>query len=101
MLARIVQLSRENGIRPVFLYAPSAPHVLLPLVRDAIPAQQLRTFTSYRKKHLPDADAFKREVFANLDSEQQVVLDFCREQGVDCLALTNALRAATAAGTQT
>lgn len=101
MLQRIVQLSRDNGIHPVFLYAPSAPHVVLPLVADNIPADQLRTFTAYRKKHLPDAESFKREVFANLDSEEQVVMDFCREQAVDCLSLTAPLRAATAAGTQT
>ena len=101
MLQRIVQLSRDSNIRPIFLYAPSAPHVVLPLVENAIPAQQLRTFTAYRKKHLPEAEAFKREVFANLDSEEHVVMDFCREQNVECLSLTDALRAATAAGTQT
>lgn len=101
MLQRIVQLSRDNGIHPVFLYAPSAPHVILPLVADNIPAEQLRNFTAYRKKHLPDAQTFKREVFTNLDSEEQVVMDFCREQSVDCLSLTPALRAATAAGAQT
>lgn len=101
MLQRIVQLSRDNGIHPVFLYAPSTPHVVLPLVADDIPAEQLRTFAAYRTKHLPDAASFKREVFANLDSEEQVVMDFCREQSIDCLSLTSALRAATAAGTQT
>lgn len=101
MLERIAQLSRDNGIRPIFLYAPSAPHVVLPLVEEQIPAGQLRTFTAYRKKHLPDAETFKREVFANLDSEEQVVMDFCRGHDLDCLSLTPALRAATAAGTQT
>lgn len=101
MLEKIVQLSRAQGIQPVFIYAPSTPHVVLPLAWDAIPAEQLRTFAAYRKSRLPAADQFKQQVAENLDSEQSVVMDFCAQQKVECLALTDALRAATAAGQQT
>lgn len=101
MLERIVTLSRENNIQPVFIYAPSTPHVVLPLVQDAIPAQQLRNFAAYKKSHLPPADDYKHSVLGNLDNEQKVVLDFCAQQHIECLALTDALRSATAAGQQT
>lgn len=101
ILAQIIRISREHNIKPVFIYAPSAPHVVLPLVRENIPAEQLRYFASFKQKHLPPADEFKQQVFANLDSEQNVVLDFCRAQQIDCVALTDALRTATAAGEQT
>jgi hypothetical protein len=101
ILQRILTLSREQSIRPVFIYAPSTPHVVLPLVQDAIPAQQLRNFAAYRKSRLPPAEQFKQEIMGNLDNQQQVVLEFCTQQQVDCLALTDALRRATAAGQQT
>lgn len=101
ILKRILALCREQSIRPVFIYAPSTPHVVLPLVQDAIPAQQLRNFAAYRKSRLPPAEQFKQEIMGNLDNQQQVVLEFCAQQQVDCLALTDALRRATAAGQQT
>jgi len=101
ILAQIIRISREHNIKPVFIYAPSAPHVVLPLAREAIPAEQLHYFASFKQKHLPPAEEFKQQIFANLDSEQNVVLDFCRAQQIDCLALTDALRTATASGKQT
>ncbi|MDB6061181.1 MAG: hypothetical protein JWM78_1284 [Verrucomicrobiaceae bacterium] len=101
ILGQIIKISRDNNILPLFIYAPSAPHVVLPLVKDNIPAEQLRYFVSLKNKNIPAADVFKQQVFANLDSEQNVVLDFCRAQKIDCLALTDVLRAATVSGKQT
>ena len=101
ILTQIVKLCRDHAITPVFIYAPSTPHVVLPLAKETIPAEQLRYFVSLRKSHLPPADEFKQQVFANLDNEQNTVLDFCEKQQVDCLALTEALQQATASGTQT
>jgi hypothetical protein len=101
MLAQIVQQSRAKGIQPIFIYAPSTPHVVLPLAWDAVPAGQLRNFVAYRKSRLPPADEFKQQVKANLDSQQEVIMDFCAQQRIECLALTDALRSATAAGQQT
>lgn len=101
MLEQIVKLSREHGVMPVFIYAPSTPHVVLPLVAGAIPAEQLRNFASYRKSRLPPAEEYKQRVLRNLDNEQEVVVQFCARQQVECLVLTDALRRATAAGQQT
>jgi hypothetical protein len=101
MLEQIVQRSRAEGIEPIFIYAPSTPHVVLPLAMDSIPAEQLREFASYRKSRLPPAAEFKQQVIDNMNSEQEVVMDFCAQQKIDCLALTDALRAATATGQQT
>lgn len=101
VLDRIAKFSGDNNIRPVFIYAPSTPHVVLPLAESKIPAQQLRNFMAYKDKHLPPADELKRQVFANLDSEERVFLDLCTTRGWDCHSLTPALQAATAAGQQT
>lgn len=101
ILQQIIAISREHNIKPIFIYAPSAPHVVMPLVREKIPADQLRYFASFKQKHLPAAEEFKQQIYRNLDSEQTVVLDFCKAQGVDCVALTEALQRETAHGVQT
>lgn len=101
-LMRMVQLSREHGIEPVFLYAPSTPHVVMPGVQAQIPADQLRNFAAYRKKKgLPEPEEFKRLVFERMDNQEQVFLAFCAEHALPCLSLTPALQQATAAGRQT
>lgn len=101
-LKRMAKLSRDHGIEPVFLYAPSTPHVVMPQAQAQIPADQLRNFAAYKqKKGLPPAEEFKREVFARMDNQEQVFLAFCAEQSLHCLSLTPALKAATAAGQQT
>jgi hypothetical protein len=101
VLQQIIAISRERDIKPVFIYAPSVPHVVLPLVKDEIPAEQLRYFATFKQKKLPPAAQFKQQLFDNLDSEQKVVLDFCKTQKIDCVALTDALRSATVTGQQT
>ena len=101
ILQQIIAVSREHNIKPVFIYAPSAPHVVMPLVKENIPATQLRYFASFKQKNLPTADRFKQQLFDNLDSEQSVVLEFCKTENIDCVALTTVLRQATATGVQT
>jgi hypothetical protein len=101
VLQQIITISREHHIKPLFIYAPSTPHVVMPLVKDKIPADQLHYFASVKQKHLPAAEQFKQQLYNNLDSEQNVVLDFCKSQDIDCIALTDALRQETAAGVQT
>ncbi|MFT3931553.1 MAG: SGNH/GDSL hydrolase family protein [Spongiibacteraceae bacterium] len=101
ILEHIIALSREHNIKPVFIYAPSTPHVVLPLVKEKIPAEQLHYFISRKQKHLPTADELKRQIYDNLDTEQNVVLELCRAQNIDCVALTAALQRETANGVQT
>lgn len=101
ILEQIITLSREHNIKPVFIYAPSTPHVVMPLVRDKIPAEQLHYFISRKQNRLPPADELKQQLYDNLDTEQNVVLDFCHTQNIDCVALTEALQRETANGVQT
>lgn len=103
VLARMAALSSENGIHPVFVYAPSAPHVVLPLAGETIPARQLLNFAALQSRRLQgrDAETFKRDLFANLDSQQNVFAGHCRSEGFDCLVLTPALQAAASRGEQT
>ncbi len=101
ILEQIIALNREHGIKPVFIYAPSTPHVVMPLVKDKIPAEQFHYFMSRRQKRLPPAAELMQQFYDNLDTEQNVVFAFCRTHNIDCVALTEALQRETANGVQT
>lgn len=101
ILEEFIALCVEHGIQPVFLYAPSKPHVVMPLVKDQVPAQQLWNFARYKKKSLPDPQTFKSELYQRLDTQSRVFVQWCEEKGLPCLDLTPALTAAAAAGQQT
>lgn len=100
VLLDIRNLTRENGTRLVFVYAASTPHVVLPLVKDQVPADQLHRFLAYETKRLPDAATLKERVFANLDSEEQVFMQFCADNGIECVSTTQAMRDAMLRGEQ-
>lgn len=91
----------ELGIEPMLVYAPSKPHVVMPLVEDAVPAQQLWNFARYGRSSLPEPDVFKRELYQRLDSQVNVVMDWCEQRGLRCLNLTPALTEASGNGIQT
>src|SRR5690606_9504218 len=80
---------------------PSTPHVVMPLAKDQIPANQLRNFAAYEEEDLPDAETFKKNVFDWMDNEQHVFQEYCAAENMHCLALTEALQQATARGEQT
>ena len=103
ILDTFAELSRKDGFRLVIVYAPSAPHVVMPLVQERIPADQLLQFVRYKDKKLDknaDAEAFKRDVFARLDVQEQEVMAWCTAKQVECVSTTAALRQAAAEGRQ-
>jgi len=101
IMQRLVAQGEEEGFKVLFLYAPSTPHVVMPLVKDTIPADQLRNFAAYEEEGLPDAETFKKNLFDWMDNQQNVFLEHCAEQRLNCLVLTQALQQATAEGEQT
>jgi hypothetical protein len=101
VLEKFVMLSKKDGFRLVFVYAPSAPHVVMPLVADKIPAQQLLNFSRFKQKDLMlDAEVHKQQVMARLDSAENVWNSWCKKTGVECVSTTLPLREAAAAGHQ-
>jgi hypothetical protein len=101
VLDQFIALSKKDGFRLVFVYAPSAPHVVLPLAKDKIPAQQLLNFSRFKQKDLPaDAEAYKQQVMARLDSQENVWKHWCKKTGVECVSTTLPLREAVLAGRQ-
>jgi len=100
IMQSMVALGEKDGYKVIFLYAPSVSHVVMPLARDSIPADQLRNFAAYQTPDLPPADVFKKNVFDWIDNEQQVFLDECASHQWQCLSMTSALQQATARGEQ-
>ena len=98
---KMKQVAKQNDIRLLIVYAPSKPHVVLPVAEKDIPAQQLYNFMTYREKSLPAADVLKQELFDRLDSQEEVVRDFCEGEGIEFLSTTNLLQQQTGAGVQT
>ena len=94
----VVAAARSRGVRLIFSWAPSAPHVVLPLLRGRVPAEQLRAFAAFDEDDLPPAPEFERELFARLDSVESVFREFCARHGVEFVSPTRALRERMAAG---
>lgn len=100
IMQNMVTLGQQQGFQVVFVYAPSTPHVVMPLVRDAIPADQLRNFAAYQKDNLPPAEKFKENMFLYMNNEENIFLEQCGGSQWNCISLTSALQEATANGQQ-
>ncbi len=88
-LEQMRTVCQENGAKFVVVYAPSKPHVAMPLAREAMPADKLRTFAALRLKgDIPEAEEFKEQFFAHLDDQEEVVADWCGKNDVPFLSLT-------------
>ena len=60
----------------------------------------LHQFAAYAHKSLPPPDAFKRELFARLDSVETVFRRYCENEGVEFISLTKMLQEKTRQGVQ-
>ena len=107
MLDALAERCRKIGADLLVLYAPSKPHVLLPLAGDALPTEALRDFLLLQRKklirsrrELPPAAAMRAELLALIGSSEQAVAEYCAKQKVPFFSLTPALRDATAGGEQ-
>lgn len=90
-----------HAARLSIVFAPSKPHVVMPLVWDSLPADQVRAFTAIRNKvALPDARTFMTELRAGLDAKEETLAEWCAASDVTMISLTEPMREAVAAGRQ-
>lgn len=91
---------RNAGADFLLVYAPSKPHVVLPLATD-LPADKVRAFAALRAREpLPPPDEFLHRLVERLDVKESMTREFCRESSIPFLSLTPVLRSAAAQGRQ-
>ena len=89
-LQDIINLCRRNNINIIFAFAPSKGRVVFPFVKDQIPNEKLWQLLSSRKKNLPPD--ILSTIANNIDTVENSVHSFCKEQKVDFCSLLNGLR---------
>jgi hypothetical protein len=100
-LEQIHQLCRQAGAELVIIYAPTKPHVVLPLVADELPADKVRAFTALRaKRELPEPQLFLRNLINYLGVKEGVLEDWCRQNDIAFVSLTEPLRQSIRRGEQ-
>lgn len=100
-LGEIKKVCDENGIRLIIIYAPDKPHTLLPLVSDRLSPDKLRAFMALREENLPPAEELMETVLEHLPIQESVVEEFCRQESIEFVSLTEPLRQKTLEGGQT
>jgi len=98
-LDKIVKISKDNKINLVIVYAPTKPKVILPLIADTTSAEQLHYYASL-KQDVEEPEEFKKNLFKNINSINTVVKEYCEENKVGFVDLTEPLRAHARKGDQ-
>jgi hypothetical protein len=95
------KLCRQAGAELVIVYTPTKPRVVLPLVRDKLPADKVRAFAALKAKDdLPEAQTFLNNLFDYLDVKEAVLEQWCRENSCPFISLTQKMRDNVARGRQ-
>ncbi|GMU21745.1 MAG: hypothetical protein AMXMBFR13_18350 [Phycisphaerae bacterium] len=98
MLADMQRICTDQGAELIIVLAPTKAHVVLPLVRDRLPADKLRAFAELVFPFTIDEASFAQQIFDNLDAREQALARFCRVRGIPFISLTVPLRRAIANG---
>lgn len=100
-LEQMRELCLQAGAELIVVYAPTKPHVVLPLVRDELPADKVRAFTALRaKRDLPEPAEFMQTLFRHLDAKESLVRKWCDDNQVAMISLTEPLRDSVRQGQQ-
>lgn len=101
------EITKQNHIRLLVMYAPSKVHVLLPLVIDSLDPDKVLEFAKLHRSRLPtgkkdvqDGRLFLSEFAQNLDVQENAVKELCEELGIEFVSLTEILRQAISRGQQ-
>ncbi|MBN2136262.1 MAG: hypothetical protein JW720_00495 [Sedimentisphaerales bacterium] len=100
-LRRIKGYCSAKGIRLIIAYAPDKPHLLMPLISETVPPEQVRAFMALKEGDLPGADKLYEALLQRIEVQESAVRDFCRDESIEFISLTEPLRKATAEAAQT
>jgi len=100
ILREIKQICDQKNIRFIVAYAPDKSHALLPLVKDKLSPQKLRAFMALKEKNLPPADDLVDVLLSHLDIQESAIEEFCKQESIEFVSLTQPLRQNIAQGLQ-
>ena len=100
VLKMIKDVCDREEIRMVIVYAPSKPHVVMPLVKENISQKHLYAFASFKKRGLPAPKEFKNKLYNRLGTQEKVLREFCQNQNIEFVSATAALQNMAAGGHQ-
>lgn len=99
-LRQINKICRTKNIRLIVVYTPDKSHVVLPLVKDTLSPDLLHEFLALKADDLPDPHELKDTLFTRLKEKEAIFADFCRQESIEFLSLTKALRREILVGRQ-
>lgn len=100
-LNELNRLCGDAGCRLAVLFAPTKAHVTLPLVAAHLPAADVFAFMKMSYKGaLPAPAALVTNLVERADAREEVVRQWCEQQSIPFMSLTEALRSAVLAGRQ-
>ncbi|HDS85582.1 MAG TPA: hypothetical protein ENN97_10365 [Phycisphaerales bacterium] len=101
LLEETRRMCEENGAVLIFIYAPDRPHVLIEDMLERVDAGQLRAFLSTRISDLPEPKEFAAKIKEGTQVRERVFRQYCDENGIAFISLTEQLRRQTRNGVQT
>ncbi len=101
LLKEIKAKCQEQNKKLVLLYAPDAPHVLMELMAEKVPAQQINAFLATRRGKALDDQKIWEQLLQGSESREKAIKEFCEQENIDFLSLTPILKQATSLGRQT
>ncbi|MHC4130918.1 MAG: alginate O-acetyltransferase AlgX-related protein [Planctomycetota bacterium] len=91
-LREINRTCKEQGIRFIIMYIPDKPHVVLPLLKNRLSANQLLAFMSLKAKNLPEPDELMEKLYMRLEAHESIIEELCREDSIEFVSLTESLQ---------
>ena len=91
-LRKMKEILDRDNIRFIIVYASDKPHTLLPIIEKRVSPGNLHAFMALKKRSLPPAEKLKEILLNRLDVKEKVVKDFCRQESIEFISLTDSLR---------
>ncbi|MHC4266684.1 MAG: alginate O-acetyltransferase AlgX-related protein [Planctomycetota bacterium] len=91
-LREINRTCKKNNIRFIIMYVPDKPHVVLPLLKNRLSANQVHAFLSLKAKNLPEPDELMEILYLRLEAHESIIEELCREDSIEFISLTESLQ---------
>jgi len=82
----------ENDIRFIVVFAPTKPHVLIPLLKERIPPETFHAFAALKNRSLPGPEVFTKELFDNMNVVKNQIAGFCKNNNIEFVDPSDVLR---------